>query len=59
MSYVLSLRDISLSFLGAKLPPSGVTDVALFGSDTQDEGRSSLSWYAAYDAGTGPAREDA
>lgn len=68
VSYVLSLRDISLSFLGAKLPPSGVTDIALFGSDTQDEGRSSLSWYAAYDAGTpppppaaldGPRREDA
>jgi hypothetical protein len=63
VNYVLSLRDISLSFLGAKLPPSGVTDIALFGSDSQDEGRSSLSWYAAYDAGTGtgagPGREDA
>jgi hypothetical protein len=54
VSYVLSLRDISLSFLGAKLPPSGVTDIALFGSDSQDAGRSSLSWYAAYDAGTPP-----
>ena len=66
VNYVLMLRDIALSFLGAKLPRSGVTDLALFGSDTTDEGRSSLSWYAVYDSGTPPpalqdrpGREDA
>lgn len=47
-AYLLSLRNIALSFLGKKLPTSGVTDLALF-SDFKDEGGgSSLSWYAAY-----------
>ena len=47
-AYVLKLRDIGLAFLGKKLPPSGVTDIALFGADNPTEGKSALSWYAVY-----------
>lgn len=48
VGYILRLRDIALSFLGKKLPSTGVTDVALFGSQSPTQGDSALSWYAAY-----------
>jgi len=47
-AYLLSLRNIALSFLGKKLPTSGVTDLALFSDFRKEGGGSSLSWYAAY-----------
>ena len=47
-AYVLKLRNIGLSLLGKKLPPSGVTDIALFSDFRKSGGGSSLSWYAAY-----------
>jgi hypothetical protein len=55
VGYLLKLRDIGLTFLGKKLPPSGVTDVALFGSQSATEGNSSLSWYAVYYTSSPPA----
>jgi hypothetical protein len=61
-AYVLKLGDIGLSLLGKKLPPSGVTDLALFSDFRQQDGGSSLSWYAAYytkpPAGLTPSREE-
>ena len=45
--YTLRLSDIGLSFLGKKLPLSGVTDLVLFG-DVSGGAASTLSWYGAY-----------
>ncbi len=56
--YVLKLQDVALSLLGKKLPPSGVTDIALFGMQSESQGTSSLSWYAAYYTATSAAMHE-
>lgn len=50
-AYILKLANVGLSFLGQKLPPSGVTNMALFSDFRDGSGGSSLSWYAAYYSG--------
>lgn len=48
-SYLLTLSDIALKFLGiAKLPPGGRTSFYLFGNPEPGADISSLGWYAIY-----------
>ena len=46
-SYILQLRNIALSILGISIPPSGQTNIVLFGDPTGSD-RETLGWYAAY-----------
>ncbi|MEL6133377.1 MAG: hypothetical protein AAFR59_08455, partial [Bacteroidota bacterium] len=48
-SYLLTLSDIALKFLGLlSLPPGGTTNFLLFGNPTEGATAKSLGWYAAY-----------
>ena len=46
-SYILQLRNIALSILSISIPPSGQTNIVLFGDPTGSD-RETLGWYAAY-----------
>lgn len=46
-SYILQLRNIALSILSISIPPSGQTNIILFGDPTGSD-RETLGWYAAY-----------
>jgi hypothetical protein len=46
-SYILQLRNIALSILSISIPPSGQTNIVLFG-DPSGTDRETLGWYAAY-----------
>lgn len=52
-AYVLMLNDISLQFIGKKLPPNADIDFYLFGNPNQKAMESSLGWYAAYQKKSG------
>ncbi|HXA50958.1 MAG TPA: hypothetical protein VNV86_11660 [Candidatus Acidoferrum sp.] len=46
-SYILQLRNIALSILSLTIPPSGQTNILLFG-DPSGADRDTLGWYAAF-----------
>jgi hypothetical protein len=46
-SYILQLRNIALSIFGISLPPSGQTNIVLFG-DPAGKDHDTIGWYAAY-----------
>ncbi|HZM85120.1 MAG TPA: hypothetical protein VFF31_01065 [Blastocatellia bacterium] len=46
-NYILQLRNIALSILSISIPPSGQTNIVLFGDPTGSD-RETLGWYAAY-----------
>lgn len=46
-SYMLQLRNMALKILSLSLPPTGQTNVLLFG-DPDGKDRETLGWYAAY-----------
>ncbi|GIG39279.1 hypothetical protein [Cellulomonas phragmiteti] len=46
-AYVLALHDISLSLLSLSFPPSGQTEILLFG-DPGGQSQPSLGWYGGY-----------
>lgn len=46
-SYMLQLRNMALKILALSLPPTGQTNILLFG-DPDGKDRETLGWYAAY-----------
>jgi hypothetical protein len=46
-TYVLNLRNITLSLLSLSFPPSGQTELGLF-ADPSGQDHTTLGWYAAY-----------
>jgi hypothetical protein len=46
--YILSFRNVNLSFFGVKFPPGGAVNVLLFGNPEAGAARGLLGWYAAY-----------